>query len=483
MSEDGILALYVTDTTDKPVSNVAFTCTGDCSTATSVQGKVRLKLPPQTRPGDWVTLKIVKVSTSGPDFIMISPWDYRVVVPSFDNKADNAHSVRVGRRGDRTMLSDPKFAETMAARTINSLGQKLDRQISDEERRMVLQQQAESVGLTPEELDTAIRELGKKSTDPYQQGLTALYEKNYPKSTELLTQSYQVHKAASEKANSDLADASFFLGLSLYGQGKYHQAAEKFQEANAIRKDDDTVLTWRGLSLMEAGEYEKAEPFLKRSLEIREKELGLDHPDTAQSLNNLAGLYYSRSDYTKAEMLYIRALAITEKTPSPNHLDTATSLNNLAVLYKTKGDYVKAEPLFIRTLAIFEKLLGAEHPDTATSINNLAALYDSKGEYAKAEPLYIKALAIREKTLGPDHPSTATSLNDIAGLYKEKGEYAKAEPLYVRALAIREKVLGADHPNVATVLENYAALLRKMNRVDEAVALETRAKKIREKNK
>ena len=34
-----------------------------------------------------------------------------------------------------------------------------------------------------------------------------------------------------------------------------------------------------------------AEPLIKRSLAIREKVLGPDHPDVARSLNNLAELY------------------------------------------------------------------------------------------------------------------------------------------------------------------------------------------------
>ena len=39
------------------------------------------------------------------------------------------------------------------------------------------------------------------------------------------------------------------------------------------------------------GEYAKAEPLFQEALQIRQKVLGPEHPDTAQSLNNLAGLY------------------------------------------------------------------------------------------------------------------------------------------------------------------------------------------------
>ena len=39
------------------------------------------------------------------------------------------------------------------------------------------------------------------------------------------------------------------------------------------------------------GNYDKAEPLYKRALVIRGQALGTEHPDVAQSLENLAGLY------------------------------------------------------------------------------------------------------------------------------------------------------------------------------------------------
>jgi len=45
--------------------------------------------------------------------------------------------------------------------------------------------------------------------------------------------------------------------------------------------------------------YAEAEPLYKRSLAIREKALGPDHPDVAQSLNNLAVLYNTQGRYTE----------------------------------------------------------------------------------------------------------------------------------------------------------------------------------------
>ena len=44
-------------------------------------------------------------------------------------------------------------------------------------------------------------------------------------------------------------------------------------------------------SYKEEGRYADAEPLYKRVLAISQKALGPDHPDVAQSLNNLADLY------------------------------------------------------------------------------------------------------------------------------------------------------------------------------------------------
>src|SRR5262245_23878037 len=140
--EEGIIVLYVANTTDEPVSNITLTCKGDCSQQSAAQGKIRLRLPPQTRHGESVTLQIVKRS-GGVDWVLISPWDGRAVVPAFDNKADNFVSVVVARKGDRDMLRSGKAVDAVAVRVINAVTPKFDQQISVEERQLVLKQQAD----------------------------------------------------------------------------------------------------------------------------------------------------------------------------------------------------------------------------------------------------------------------------------------------------------------------------------------------------
>jgi hypothetical protein len=78
-------------------------------------------------------------------------------------------------------------------------------------------------------------------------------------------------------------------------------------------------------------------------------------------------------------------LAIREKALGPEHLDTANSLNDLAGLLLDQGDLAAARPLFERALAIFEKVLGPEHRDTARVRNHLGRLLEDQRR-GSAEP-------------------------------------------------------------------------------------------------
>ncbi len=61
-----------------------------------------------------------------------------------------------------------------------------------------------------------------------------------------------------------------------------------------------------------------------------------------------------------------------------NHPDVAQSLNNLALLYKSQGKYEQAEPLFQRAVAIMERALGLDHPNTRIVRDNLERLRDRR---------------------------------------------------------------------------------------------------------
>jgi tetratricopeptide (TPR) repeat protein len=481
-AEDAVLVVHVSDPQGKPIQGVVLSTTGDSSTgsATDIAGKSRIKLAPQTKVGSEVELVVVKAAQ---DLVFISPWNSRVTVRPFDNESQNVASIVLAERGNRMLLEYPVgqvalASKVNAANSVKAVGV----QLTEEQRRATLAEVAKAYGLKPEEVDRAIRALGEKTTDPYQLGLVALYARNYPEAERQLTKSVEERERNLEKARSELADAQFFLGKTLYEKGRYKGAVGAYRRAVELRPDDVITLNSLALALHQDGEYREAEKYYQLALQLGERRYGPTHQNVGALLSGLGILYGEQGRYTEAEPLFKRALAIQEKALGSEHLEVGISLNNLAMLYEKQGRYPEAEQLIKRDLAISEKALGAEHPSVAASLNNLALIYTDQGKYTAAEPLIKRALAIFEKQLGPEHPNVATSLSSLAQLYSAQEKYEEAESLIKRALAIREKALGPEHPDVASSLNDLAMVLYEgEERLQEAEPLIKRALSIYEK--
>ncbi|MBD2616254.1 tetratricopeptide repeat protein [Nostoc punctiforme FACHB-252] len=167
--------------------------------------------------------------------------------------------------------------------------------------------------------------------------------------------------------------------------------------------------------------YIKAEELFCQALKIRKNQLGDDHPDVAESLNNLGMLYVENDKYEEAEEFLQKALEVRRKNYGTEHLKFAESLNNLAYFYekrhyyskirklyfdKNQDDYNQAKSLYLQTLSIYEHWFGNQHPNIAFTIWNLGNLYLIKGEYKSAESCFVKAVKILKKCLGTEHHDT-----------------------------------------------------------------------------
>uniref|UniRef100_UPI0035AEEE54 tetratricopeptide repeat protein n=1 Tax=Promineifilum sp. TaxID=2664178 RepID=UPI0035AEEE54 len=136
---------------------------------------------------------------------------------------------------------------------------------------------------------------------------------------------------------------------------------------SAFEREDEmaaNLCAWLDFVLSNSGDLAGALPYSKRALEIRERVLGPDHPDTATSLNNLGYLLKAQGDLAGARPYYERALAVWERVLGPDHPSTALSLNNLGLLLKDQGDLAGAQPYLERALAVRERDIGTEQPDT-----------------------------------------------------------------------------------------------------------------------
>jgi Tetratricopeptide repeat len=91
-----------------------------------------------------------------------------------------------------------------------------------------------------------------------------------------------------------------------------------------------------------------------------EQQTGDSHPDTPYNLNKLAQLYTIRGQYDLAEPLLKRSLAIRERIYGLDNPEVADALKSLAELYQLSGKTSLAELSLKRARAIEERLSNAQ---------------------------------------------------------------------------------------------------------------------------
>jgi hypothetical protein len=115
----------------------------------------------------------------------------------------------------------------------------------------------------------------------------------------------------------------------------------------------------------------------------------LDPLDDAVRLHDLAVSRRAEGRLQEAVPLCRQALALVERAVGPHHPDVANILNSLAGLYAELGDYAEAEGLAQRSVALMEDLRGSIELEVlrVQSLGTLAGSYRVQGRYAEAEPL------------------------------------------------------------------------------------------------
>jgi len=95
---------------------------------------------------------------------------------------------------------------------------------------------------------------------------------------------------------------------------------------------------------------------------------------TLRLMSELGGLLWAKALYSEAERWERRALELAENVHGLESPEVATRLSNLAQTLQATDRLSEAEPLMRRALAIFRASLGDEHPTTQTAATNYESL-------------------------------------------------------------------------------------------------------------
>jgi tetratricopeptide (TPR) repeat protein len=164
--------------------------------------------------------------------------------------------------------------------------------------------------------------------------------------------------------------------------------------------DEDSVdinsqiagLNSRLSKLYQQSRYEEAIDVSQELLTIVCGHYRENHTSCIDCINNLAVLYSLEADYDKAEEYHKKAINIWGRTVGKDNPKYAGMLNSIATVYSYKSDYDKAEQYFNYAIDIWGRTVGKDNSDYAISLRKLATVYFNKHDYDKAEQYYKRSL-------------------------------------------------------------------------------------------
>ena len=280
------------------------------------------------------------------------------------------------------------------------------------------------------------------------------------------------------------------LGFFEYTAGDLQNGESHLRKALDFRKNQlgietaDYAESANDLALFcrDSDKLTEASDLAGQSVAIRSRVLGARDPLVAESLNTLGSIAALAGDYDLAISQFEQAREIHESQPPPRELgeEYGTLCINLAGTYQRVGKYANSATLFEKGLEVLKKKPGVNHPAYSASLVAYAYLQADLGHYSVAGKLYDEAGKLLREQLGEQHPVYSTFLNNRAALYTALGNLTVAESDHRKALQLKRKIYGPDALTVGASLRNLARLVYGRNPTEgeklfqEAVDLYTR---------
>ena len=251
-------------------------------------------------------------------------------------------------------------------------------------------------------------------------------------------------RAAIRRAGGDRALHSKLLnnlGNVLYREGRHDEALEKLRESAALFESlsDDiqfaNTTNNLGVVLRALGRNDEAIAAGERSLVIKERVLGKEHPAVGVSLTNLGAALAEAGQHARALPMMERGLRIKESALGPRHHSVGIAWTNLGGLLRDMKRCQDALPAYQRGLDIFVAALGPEHPMVAHAALGLGQCGVDLGAAEQALDPLERALRLRSRPGGDPNEVAEAQLALAQALWGSGRDRARARRLGTAARA------------------------------------------------
>ena len=274
---------------------------------------------------------------------------------------------------------------------------------------------------------------------------------------------------------------------------------------------------------IEKGEYDQAEPLLKKALNLGMQLKANRDEILAVGFRDLALLYTKMNRWPEAQEFCLRAITTMESQDSPAWQHLPGGLEVLARIYARQRNFASFEAILDKAYQLSAAQLGANAPEAVAKLIEYARLCDQENRPLTALKFYQQSaeairtaigdaveplamchhfagqaaaragqwpLAAREfetaanayaRIFGPGDPKVAPSLEALGETHLATGSIEAGLAQLQRAVAIREDEHGTTHPVVGRLLTRAGECHLLLGKIPEAARDSQRAMTILER--
>lgn len=221
-------------------------------------------------------------------------------------------------------------------------------------------------------------------------------------------------------------DAYLHLGRNEEAIDDLLKAQSLFQTAGVTAsKEIANCYNDLGIAYWNNGNTDLSLQYLQNALNIREELYGKNHPEVADSYNNI-GLVNAEINTFASVIYFNNALKVYRSIYSENHPKIALVLNNLALQYDAQEDYTQALENLTQVSDIWNNLYKEDHPSKAFAAFSIGNVYYHQKSFNEALNYQDQALDMYTRLYGSKHPEIANIYNLKGDIYLKQGEYRAA---------------------------------------------------------
>jgi eukaryotic-like serine/threonine-protein kinase len=187
------------------------------------------------------------------------------------------------------------------------------------------------------------------------------------------------------------------------------------------------------------GNFQAAVALTERSIALKERSAGRDHPDVALGFSNLAFCLMSLNRLPEALDAADRAVSTLATHGDPANPILAWALNNKGEVLRALGKPSEALPHFRQALAIYESSLSATDVAAADPLTGIGEAELAQGKPASAVQPLQRALSLREQAHYQELFVAQTKFALARAVWQSDGDRRRARTLASAARDVYER--------------------------------------------